>query len=137
MLDMLEHGHPLDKLQPVVSAADLVACQQAVRDVHVDEKVRKYLMQIVHETRTHDELALGGSPRASLALFRTGQAMAAILGRNFVLPDDVKRVAPAVLTHRLIVRPESRLRKVTPASIVEEILGEIPIPTLTADTRAS
>ncbi len=135
MLDMLERGHPLDKLEPVVSAADLVACQRAVREVHVDEKVRRYMLQMVHETRQHDELSLGASPRASLALFRTGQAMAAILGRNFVLPDDVKRVAPAVLTHRLIVRPESRLRKVTAAAIVEEILGEIPIPTLAADAR--
>ncbi len=137
MLDMLEHGHPLDKLEPVVSAADLVACQRAVREVHVDEKIRRYLMQIVHETREHDELSLGGSPRASLALFRTGQAMAAILGRNFVLPDDIKRVAPSVLTHRLIVRPESRLRKVTSASIVEEILGEIPVPTMAAEARVS
>ncbi len=135
MLDMLERGHPLDKLEPVVSAADLVACQRAVREVHVDEKVRRYMLQMVHETRQHDELSLGASPRASLALFRTGQSMAAILGRNFVLPDDVKRVAPAVLTHRLIVRPESRLRKVTAAAIVEEILGEIPIPTLAAEAR--
>ncbi len=137
MLDMLERSHPLDKLEPVVSAAELVACQRAVREVHVDEKVRRYLMQIVHETRTHDELSLGASPRASLALFRTGQAMAAILGRNFVLPDDVKRVAPSVLMHRMIVRPESRLRKVTAAAIVEEILSEIPVPTLAADSRAS
>jgi MoxR-like ATPase len=137
MLDMLERGHPLDTLQPVVSAADLVACQRAVREVHVDDKVRRYLMQIVHETRTHDDLSLGASPRASLALFRTGQAMAAILGRSFVLPDDVKRVAPAVLMHRLIVRPESRLRKVTSAVIVDEILGEIPIPTMTAEAQVT
>ena len=137
MLEMLERGHPLERLEPVVSAADLVACQRAVRAVHVDEKVRRYLMQIVHETRTHDELSLGASPRASLALFRTGQAMAAILGRDFVLPDDVKRVAPAVMTHRLIVRPESRLRKVTGAQIVDEILGEIPVPTLAGEARVS
>ena len=77
MLEMLERAHPLDKLQPVISAAEIVACQRAVREVHVDEKVRRYLMQIVHETRAHDELSLGASPRASLALFRTGQAMAA------------------------------------------------------------
>lgn len=108
-----------------------------MREIHVDDKVRRYLMQIVHETRAHDELSLGASPRGSLALFRTGQAMAAILGRSFVLPDDVKRVAPAVLTHRLILRPESRLRKVTAAAIVDEILSEIPIPTLEADARAS
>jgi MoxR-like ATPase len=136
-LHLLEHGHPLDRLEPVISGADLVACQRAVREVHVDEKVRRYLMQLVHETRSHDDLSLGASPRASLALFRTGQAMAAILGRNFVLPDDIKRVAPAVLTHRLIVRPESRLRKVTAAAIVDELLGEIPVPTMTAEARAS
>jgi MoxR-like ATPase len=137
MLDMLERGHPLDKLESVVSSADLLACQRAVRDVHVDEKVRRYLMQIVHETRTHDDLSLGASPRASLALFRTGQAMAAILGRSFVLPDDVKRVAPSVLMHRLIVRPESRLRKVSPAAIVEEILSEIPVPIMNAEAQVS
>ncbi len=137
MLEMLERGHPLDKLQAVVSAADIIACQQAVREVHVDDKVRRYLMHLVHETRSHDELSLGASPRASLALFRTGQAMAAILGRNFVLPDDIKRVAPSVLTHRLIVRPESRLRKVTAAAVVDEILSEVPVPTMTAEVRAS
>jgi MoxR-like ATPase len=124
-------------LQAVVSAADIIACQQAVREVHVDDKVRRYLMHLVHETRSHDELSLGASPRASLALFRTGQAMAAILGRNFVLPDDIKRVAPSVLTHRLIVRPESRLRKVTAAAVVDEILSEVPVPTMTAGVRAS
>jgi MoxR-like ATPase len=137
MLDMLERGHPLDKLTPVVSAADLIACQRAVREVYVDEKVRRYLMQLVHETRVHDDLALGASPRASLALFRTGQAMAAILGRSFVLPDDVKRVAPAVLTHRLILRPESRLRKVTSVGVVEEILGEVPVPVMASEAHAS
>ncbi len=136
MLELLERAHPLDKLEPVVTAAELAACQKAVREVHVDEKVRRYLMQLVHETRSHDDLSLGASPRASLALFRTGQAMAAILGRNFVLPDDVKRVAPAVLTHRMIVRPESRLRKVTAAAIVDEILGEVPVPTMVAEARS-
>jgi MoxR-like ATPase len=137
MLDMLERSHPLDGLGSVVTAAELVACQQTVREVHVDPKVRSYLMQLVHETRAHDDLSLGASPRASLALFRTGQAMAAILGRNFVQPDDIKRVAAAVLTHRLIVRPESRLRKVTAGAIVEEILGEIPVPALAVEARAS
>ncbi len=86
MLDMLEKSHPLDKLQAVTTAGEIVACQRAVREVHVDEKVRRYLMQIVHETRDHDDLALGASPRASLALFRTGQAMAAILGATSSCP---------------------------------------------------
>ncbi|MBC8871939.1 MAG: MoxR family ATPase [Planctomycetes bacterium] len=133
MLTMLQHGHPLEQLQPVVSSDELLACQQAVRNVHVDEKVRQYLMQIVHDTRDHEDLALGGSPRASIALFRTSQAMAAIRGRKYVLPDDVKRVAPSVLTHRLILRPESRLRKVTAEYTLSELMAEIAVPTLDED----
>lgn len=130
MLAMLQHGHPLDKLQPVVSADELIACQQAVREIHMDEKVRQYLMQIIQDTREHEDLALGASPRASIALFRTCQAMAAIRGRKFVLPDDVKRVAGPVLTHRLILRPESRLRKVTAEYTLSELIAEIAVPTL-------
>ena len=132
MLAMLQHGHPLDRLQSVVSAEELVACQQAVREVEVHDKVRQYLMQIIHDTREHQDLALGASPRASIALFRTCQAMAAIRGRKFVQPDDVKRVAAPVLTHRLILRPESRLRKVTAEHILSELIGEIAVPTLEA-----
>lgn len=130
MLEMLQREHPIDKLEPVVSADELVACQRAVREVFVDDKVRRYLMQIVHDTRGHEDLALGGSPRASIALFRTSQAMAALRGRNYVLPDDVKRVAGPVLTHRLILKPESRLRKVTASQVVDEIIAEIAVPTL-------
>lgn len=130
MLDMLQHQHPLDGLEPVVTAEELLACQQEVRQVHVDAKVRNYLMQLVHETRQADALSLGGSPRASLALFRTSQAIAAMRGRNFVQPDDVKRVAPAVLTHRLILKPEARLRKITAQHVVDELLAEIAVPTM-------
>src|SRR5215211_5129965 len=115
MLGRLQHGHLIDDVAPVVSAADWVACQEAVREVHVDDKVRRYLLEIVHGTRMHDDVQLGGSPRASIALFRTAQAHAALNGRNFVLPDDVKRMVQPVLAHRVILRPESRLRKVTAA----------------------
>ena len=120
----------LEPVTPVVSAEELVACQRAVREVYVDEKVRRYLMQIVHDTRGHEDLSLGGSPRASIALFRSSQAMAALRGRNYVLPDDVKRIAGPVMTHRVILRPESRLRKVTAAQVVEQIIAEIAVPTL-------
>ncbi|MHC4401451.1 MAG: AAA family ATPase [Planctomycetota bacterium] len=130
MLELLRRQHPLERLEPVVSPEELVACQEAVREVHVDEKVRRYLTQIVHATRDNDDLSLGGSPRASIALFRTSQALAAASGRNFVQPDDVKRVAGPVLTHRVILRPESRLRKMTPESIVQEIVEEVPVPVL-------
>ena len=135
MLDLLQRGNPLDDLQPVVSDAELLAAQREVREIHVDEKVRRYLVQIVQDTRQHDDLGLGASPRASIALFRTAQALAAISGRGFVQPDDVKRMAAAVLTHRLILRPESRLRKVTAAAIVEEVVEEVPVPMLAAGTN--
>jgi MoxR-like ATPase len=130
MLEMLQRSHPVDDLQPVVTAEEVVAAQKAVREIYVDDKVRRYLMQIVHDTRSHDDIGLGGSPRASIALFRTSQAMAALRGRNYVLPDDVKKVASAVLTHRIILRPESRLRKITASALVDDIVAEIAVPTL-------
>ncbi len=130
MLELLEREHPVNRVQPIVSAEELVAAQQAVRQVHVDPKIRRYIVQIVQGTRESDELALGASPRASIALFRTSQALAAIGGRNFVQPDDVKRVAAPVLTHRMILKPEARLRKITAASVVEEIVEEVPVPML-------
>ncbi|MBW3542288.1 MAG: MoxR family ATPase [Planctomycetes bacterium] len=129
MLDLLKTSHPIDAVGPVVSAEDVIACQRAVRDVHVETRVRDYVLDIVHATRTHDDIALGGSPRASIALYRAAQALAGIRGHDFVMPDDVKRVAPAVLPHRLIVRPESRLRKITAAKVVEQILTEVSVPT--------
>ena len=130
MLQMLQHGHPLDKIGSVVSADELIACQQAVREVFVDPKVQQYIMQIVHDTRDNDDLNLGASPRASIALFRAGQALAAIRGRNFVQPDDIKRVVQAVLTHRVILKPESRLRKVTAEYVISEVVAEVAVPTL-------
>jgi MoxR-like ATPase len=136
MLEMLQQSHPIDQLEPVVSTEELVACQKAVRNIYVDDKVRRYLMQIVHDTRSHEDIALGGSPRASIALFRCSQAMAALRGRAYVLPDDVKRVAAPVLTHRVIVKPESRLRKITAAALVDEIVAEIAVPVLAEGNTA-
>ncbi|WP_221225298.1 AAA family ATPase [Aporhodopirellula rubra] len=132
MLDMLQRTHPVDTLEAVATAEQLVAAQAAIREVHVDPRVRHYLLQVVHQTRHSEHLALGGSPRATIALFRCSQAMAAIRGRSFVLPDDVKKVIPPVMNHRLILRPESRLRKLTTEKILDEILGEIAVPTIHA-----
>jgi MoxR-like ATPase len=128
MLQRLQHGHPIDDLSPVASAAEVLACQEVVREVHVDDKLRLYILEIVQGTRTHDDLQLGGSPRASIALFRTAQAYAAINGRSFVLPDDVKRMVQPVLAHRIILRPESRLRKVTAAALLHEIVADVRVP---------
>ena len=133
LLGMLQHQHPIDSLEPVVSSEQLVAVQKKVREVYVDPKINRYILEIVHQTRDHEDLRLGGSPRASIALFRTSQAMAAIRGRNFVQPDDVKRIAPSVLTHRVILQPESRLRKMTAAGIITEAIADIAVPILTAE----
>lgn len=128
MLSMLERTHPVDALTPVAKAEELVAAQKAIRGVRVDVRLRNYLLQLVHETRHHEDLLLGGSPRASIALFRCAQAFAAIQGRTFVLPDDVKRIVAPVMNHRVIVKPESRLRKITADKTIAEILGEIAVP---------
>lgn len=128
MLELLQESHPIDQLTSVTSPEEIVACQKEVRRVFMDEKVRTYILQLVRRTREHDDLRLGASPRASLALFHASQALAAVRGRNYVLPDDVKRLAVAVMAHRLILRPEARLRKFTAASIIENILSEIPVP---------
>jgi MoxR-like ATPase len=137
LLDMLRQEHPIESLGAVVSAADVLAAQQAVRDVFVDPKIRDYIVEIVRATREHDDIALGGSPRASIALCRAAQALGAIRGHDFVLPDDVKRLAPAILGHRLIVRPESRLRKIRSVDVVQEVLAETSVPTLSSGQSAS
>jgi MoxR-like ATPase len=116
-------------------AAEVLACQDAVREIHVDEKVRRYLLEIVQATREHNEVLLGGSPRASIALFRTAQALAAVSGRTFVLPDDVKRMVVPVLGHRVILRPESRLRRITVAAVLSEILDETRVPVPASQDR--
>jgi len=136
MLQRLQRSHPIDDLNSVVGAAEMLACQEAVREVYVDDKVRRYLLEIVQGTREHDDVMLGGSPRASIALFRTAQALAAIAGRNFVLPDDVKKMVMPVLGHRLILRPESRLRKVTVASVVREITDDVAVPVPASQSEA-
>jgi MoxR-like ATPase len=136
MLEMMKREHPLEKLQPVITADELVMCQRAVRTVHVDPKIRNYITQIVHASRKHHDVRMGGSPRASIALYRSSQAVAAIRGRNYVEPDDVKHILPSVLTHRMILRPEARLQNVTAEELVVEILDSTPVPVLENRTAA-
>ena len=137
MLSNLQMGHPIDSAVAVVTAQEVLNCQEAIRSVHVDDKIKRYILEIVHASREHEDVMLGGSPRASIALFRTSQSLAAIAGRDFVAPDDVKRMAQPVMAHRMILRPESRLRKKTPASVVNEIVGDARVPLLDRDTRGS
>ncbi|HSN75901.1 MAG TPA: MoxR family ATPase [Anaerolineae bacterium] len=123
----LRRQHPIDALQPVTDGAQILPLAEQVWDIHVDDTLRDYIVRLVQATRQHPDLMLGASPRGSLALYKTGQALAALRGRAFVLPDDVKLLAPLALAHRCIVRPESALRGRTAASVVQEILAETPL----------
>lgn len=130
LLGRLQKLHPIDEIGPVISAQDWIACQEAVKEIHVDPKIRKYIVEIVNGTREHEDVALGGSPRASLALMKTAQAVAAMEGRPFVTPDDVKKMVQPVLGHRIILRPESRMRKVSVAALVKDVVSDLKVPIL-------
>ena len=123
-----EADSPLDQLEPAVSADELLRLQTLVPRVHCEPSVRSYLLAVIRATREHESLELGASPRASLALLRASRALAAMRGRDYVLPDDVKRLAPAVLAHRLILTSQSRLGGRDDVAIVEEILESVPAP---------
>jgi len=123
-----EHEDPLEGLEPVVRADDLLAMQVQARAVLVEKSVREYIVDIVRATRNHAAVELGVSPRGTLALYHTSQALAAVRGRDFVVPDDVKYLAPAVLTHRLIISPQTRLRGRQPEEVVAEIVNTVPVP---------
>ena len=123
-----EREDPLESLQPVAQAADLLAMQDQVKAIHVEASVREYVVQVARATREHPAIELGASPRGTLSLYKTAQALAAIRGRTFVLPDDVKYLAPPVLTHRIIISPQTRLRGRRPEEVMAEIVDTVPVP---------
>jgi MoxR-like ATPase len=123
------HGAPgVDSIQPVTCGPEIVQMQAEVLKIHVDDVVQDYLLDIVDGTRNHSSVLLGASPRGSLALLHTSQALAALEGRSFVKPDDVKRLARLVLPHRIIVRPEQRMRGLSADTIVDQVLQQVPAP---------
>ncbi len=128
MLRRFENDDPLPRLAAQVSAADIVAMQEERGAVHVSDEVRAYLLQVVRATRGDERVALGASPRAALALHRAIQAVALLAGRTFAVPDDVKILAPAVLSHRLILNTEARLRGHTAEVVVAAVLDQVPVP---------
>jgi MoxR-like ATPase len=123
----LQREHPITTIEQVVDGARLLDLQRVVWETHVDNTVRDYIVQLIHATRNQRDLALGASPRGSLALFKTAQALAILRGRDFVIPDDVKTLAVPTLVHRLIVRPESALRGYTAERILGDILEKTPL----------
>ncbi len=128
VLRNLQHEHPIARLEAVASADDLIAAAREVTDIYTEDSVVEYILALVQATRDHRDVALGASPRGSLGLFRAAQARAAMHGRDFVLPDDVKALAPAVLSHRLLVRPESALRGRTAEAVMSGILDTVDPP---------
>jgi MoxR-like ATPase len=128
MLLRFERQDPLENLQPVLQASELLSLQEHVRTIRVEDSVREYLVKVTRATRGHPAVELGVSPRGSLALFKTSQALAALRGRDFVIPDDVKYLAPSVLTHRILIHPQTRLRGRTPEQVIAEIVDSVPVP---------
>jgi MoxR-like ATPase len=120
--------HPIVELEPVLEVEEILYAQEAIKQVHVSDPIKKYIVEIVRKTRTHPEVFLGASPRGSLGLFRGGQARAALDGRDYVLPDDIKYLAPYVLPHRVVVGPAARLTDISSENIVREILETVPVP---------
>lgn len=120
--------HPIEAISPVFSAEEVLQAAESVKTVYVANSIKRYIVDLTHRTRSNPDVYLGASPRGSLGLFRAGQARAALNGRDHVLPDDIKALAPSILAHRIIVNPAARLREVTAERIVQEILLGVPVP---------
>jgi MoxR-like ATPase len=128
MMQMQQLAHPIDSLRQAVDGSRLPELQQKVRQVHVVESIRRYILNLVHSTRNHPSLSLGASPRGSLALFRTAQARAALQGRDYVIPDDIKVVAVACLAHRMMMNPENALSGETAEEVIRDLLKKVEVP---------
>ncbi len=136
ILDEQKRVHPLDELGEVASLEELQSAQSAVREVYVDSTISDYIVRLVNATRTHPDVYLGASPRGSLALYRAGQAYAALHGRDYVIPDDVKAIAEPAIAHRLIMRTAATIRDVEQGTIVHELLESVPIEATAGQDRS-
>ncbi|HEV8190421.1 MAG TPA: MoxR family ATPase, partial [Ktedonobacterales bacterium] len=128
VLDRQQRSHPIDSLEQILTADELTAIQRQLTEISVAPEIREYIVALVAATRQHPNVYLGASPRGSLALFRTSQAMAALKGREHVLPDDVKIMLKPALGHRLIIAPAARVRGVTSSAVLEEVATSVPVP---------
>ena len=128
ILELQKLTHPIQSLEAVVGIEEVIVAQEAIKHVHVSEPVERYIVSLVRGTREHPDVYLGASPRGSLGLYRAGQARAALEGRDFVLPEDIKALAPNILSHRVVVSPAARLTDVSAARIVQEILDTLAVP---------
>jgi MoxR-like ATPase len=137
ILDEQKRVHPIEAIHQVLDVEELRQMQTAIKEVYVDQAVAEYIVRLVTATREHPDVYLGASPRGSINLYRSSQAFAAMEGRDYVIPDDVKSLGVAVLAHRLIVKSQASLREIDPDRIVREILASVPVVASTAATSAS
>jgi MoxR-like ATPase len=128
ILGAQQYAHPIANLEQVVSQEELLTTQEAVRRIYVDDLIKEYIVNLAIATRSHPDVYLGVSPRGSLALYRTSQALAAIRQRDYVIPDDVKFLAEATLAHRLIISPAARIKNIDPKEVIQDILSSVPVP---------
>jgi MoxR-like ATPase len=128
ILDEQKRRHPIESVEQVLGLEELREMQSAIKEIYVDQAVAEYIVRLVRATREHPDVYLGASPRGSIALYRAGQALAGLLGRDYVIPDDVKEVAPAVLRHRIVLKPEAELDGVSADDVVGRILSNVPVP---------
>ena len=128
ILQRFRRGDPLSDLAAVCDPATIRALIEQVRDIRVEESVQQYIVRLVRRSRDHADIALGASPRAALALYRVSQAWAAIHGGTFVTPDDVKATAPYVLTHRLVISPQMRVRGRSADEVIADVVQSVPVP---------
>ena len=123
-----EQTHPIESLEAVANAQDIIGLQQAAKSIYVDRLVRQYIVSLIESTRNHREISLGASPRASLGLFRAARALALIQDRDYVIPDDIKMLAPGVIAHRIMLSPSARMRGIQSTGVVEDLLTNVPVP---------
>ena len=128
VIEQQEQTHPIDGLQAVASPEDVIGLQNAAKNVYVDSTVREYIVTLIKATRDHEDVSLGASPRASLGLFRASRGLAIMRDRDYVIPDDVKELAHAVLCHRLILSPSARMRGLQTAQVVDGLLESVAVP---------
>jgi MoxR-like ATPase len=128
ILGAQQYAHPITTLEQAVSQEELLAAQEAVKQIYVDDLIKEYIINLATATRNHPDVYLGVSPRGSLALYRTSQALAAIRQRDYVIPDDVKYLAEPTLAHRLIISPAARIKNIDPKEVVQDILSSLPVP---------
>lgn len=128
VLSAQQYEHPVQNMQQVVSIQELIAAQRAIREIYVSDEVKQYIVALVNGTRKHPDVYLGSSPRGSLALFRTSQTRAAMAGRDYVIPDDVRALTEVTLAHRILVGPAARVNNVNSRNIVQDVLQKTPVP---------